>query len=247
MPCNQSGAVVIASLWPFLSGLAALEAALQGFPFAGEFAMKPFSARISDVLADSVRGQGADDDPMPPLGEIIALLGKRSFGIVLVLFGLPNLLPVPGLPILCGVIVAVVALQMLQGHEALVLPGWLAQRRVKRRDLQNVLVKAQPTLRWFEAVMRPRLLSLTDFQAQRAIGALVMVMAICLMSPIPFIGGIPPGIAVILVGLAMVERDGLVMLVALVAALFALFFTVVLSYLILWKSFVYFFRLIGLA
>ncbi len=126
--------------------------------------MKPFSARISDVLADSVRGQGTDDDPMPPLGEIIALLGKRSFGIVLVLFGLPNLLPVPGLPILCGVIVAVVAWQMLQGHEALVLPGWLAQRRVKRRDLQNVLVKAQPTLRWFEAVMRPRLLPLTIFR-----------------------------------------------------------------------------------
>lgn len=98
--------------------------------------MKPFSARISDVLADTVRGKVGDDDPMPMLGDLVALLGKRSFGIVLVLFGLPNLLPVPGLPILCGVVVGVVALQMLRGHEALVLPRWLAQRRVKRRDLQ---------------------------------------------------------------------------------------------------------------
>jgi hypothetical protein len=161
--------------------------------------MKPFSARISDVLADTVRGKVGDDDPMPMLGDLVALLGKRSFGIVLVLFGLPNLLPVPGLPILCGVVVGVVALQMLRGHEALVLPRWLAQRRVKRRDLQNVLEKSEPVLRWFERVMRPRLLTLTDVQAQRAIGALVMVMAVCLMSPIPIIGGIPPGIAVILV------------------------------------------------
>ena len=161
------------------------------------------------------------------------------------LFGLPNLLPVPGLPILCGVIVGVVALQMLRGHDALVLPRWLAQRRVKRRDLQNVLERSEPTLRWFERVMRPRLLPLTDVQAQRAIGALVMVMAACLMSPIPFIGGIPPGIAVILVGLAMVERDGVVMMVAALAAVIAVIFTVSLTYLILWKFFVFLPRLFG--
>jgi hypothetical protein len=207
--------------------------------------MKPFSARISDVLAETVRGKVGDDDPMPMLGDLVALLGKRSFGIVLVLFGLPNLLPVPGLPILCGVVVGVVALQMLRGHEALVLPRWLAQRRVKRRDLQNVLEKSEPVLRWFERVMRPRLLTLTDVQAQRAIGALVMVMAVCLMSPIPIIGGIPPGIAVILVGLAMAERDGIVMLVAGFAALVALTFTVALTYLILWQFLSYLPRLFG--
>lgn len=211
----------------------------------GDVRMKPFSARISDVLAETVRSKGDADDPTPMLGDLVALLGKRSFGIVLVLFGLPNLLPVPGLPILCGVIVGVVALQMLRGHDALVLPRWLAQRRVKRRDLQNVLEKSEPTLRWFERVMRPRLLALTDVQAQRAIGALVMVMALCLMSPIPFIGGIPPGIAVILVGLAMAERDGVVMLVAAFAAVIALIFTVSLTYLILWKFFVLLPRLLG--
>ncbi len=218
---------------------------VRGSPLRGDVRMKPFSARISDVLAETVRGKGDTDDPTPMLGDLVALLGKRSFGIVLVLFGLPNLLPVPGLPILCGVIVGVVALQMLRGHDALVLPRWLAQRRIKRRDLQNVLVKSEPTLRWFERVMRPRLLPLTDIHAQRAIGALVMVMAVCLMSPIPFIGGIPPGIAVILVGLAMVERDGVVMLVAAVAALLALIFTVALTYLILWKFFVFLPRLFG--
>lgn len=206
----------------------------------------PNSARISDLLADAVRGQGPGSDPTPRLEEIVSLLGKRSFGIVLVLFGLPNLLPVPGLPILCGVIVAVVALQLLRGHEALVLPQWLADRRIKRKDLQNVLARAEPTLRWFEKVMKPRLLGLTDAQSQRAIGGLVMVMALCLMSPIPFIGGIPPGIAVILIGLAMVERDGVVLVIAGIASGIALIFTLVLSYLILWKATVYVFRLVGI-
>lgn len=207
--------------------------------------MNPYSARISDVLAEAVRRDDAESDPTPMLGDIISLLGKRSFGIVLVLFGLPNLLPVPGLPILCGVIVAVVAWQMLQGNESLVLPRWLDQRRIKRKDLQKVLAKAEPVLRWFEKVMRPRLLPLTDTQAERAIGALVMVMAACLMSPIPFIGGIPPGIAVILIGLAMVERDGVILIIGMIAAAIAFLFTTVLSYLILWKSMVYFLKLLG--
>jgi len=127
-----------------------------------------------------------------------------------------------------------------------VLPQWLADRRIKRKDLQTVLAKAEPTLRWFEKVMKPRLLGLTDVQSQRAIGALVMVMALCLMSPIPFIGGIPPGIAVILIGLAMVERDGVVLVIAGIASGIALIFTLVLSYLILWKATVYVFKLVGI-
>ncbi len=208
--------------------------------------MKPFSARIADVLAESVRGNGVDDDPFPTLGEIVALLGKRSFGIVLVLFGLPNLLPIPGLPILCGVIVGVVAFQMLLGKQSLVLPGWLANRRINRRDLMRVLDRAEPTLRWFERIMRPRLLFLTGGIAQQVLGFLVLLLALALMSPIPFFGGIPPGIAVTLFGLAMTERDGIFVIAGAVATIFALVFTAALTYAIVKQVLMFFVSATGM-
>ena len=195
--------------------------------------MKPFSARIADVLADSVNGTGVDDDPFPELADIVALLGKRSFGIVLVLFGLPNLLPIPGLPMLCGVIIGVVAFQMALGMENVVLPRWLGRRRVNRADLRRVLQRATPTLRWFEKVMQPRLHFLTSGQAQRLLGLVLLVLALALMAPIPFFGGIPPGIAVVLFGLAIAERDGVFVIAGLIGTVIALVFTVVLTYAIL--------------
>lgn len=209
--------------------------------------MKPFSARIADILAESVRGKGVDDDPFPPLSEITALLGKRSFGIVLVLFGLPNLLPIPGLPMLCGVIVGVVAFQMLLGKESLVLPGWLANRKVNRRDLQRVLEKAEPTLRWFERIMRPRMLFLTNALAQQVLGCVVLLLALALMAPIPFFGGIPPGIAVTLFGLAMTERDGVFVVAGGIATVIALIFTAALTYAILRQIVLFFLSSTGMA
>lgn len=195
--------------------------------------MKPFSARIADILAESVRGSGGDENPFPTLSDIISLLGKRSFGIVLVLFGLPNLLPIPGLPMLCGVIVGVVAFQMLLGKESLVLPGWLANRKVNRRDLSRVLERAEPTLRWFERIMRPRLLMLTTARAQQVLGFVLLLLALALMSPIVIIGGILPGIAVTLFGLAMTERDGVFVIAGGVATVIALVFTAALTYTII--------------
>lgn len=208
--------------------------------------MKPFSARIADVLAESVRERGETDDPFPKLGDIVVLLGKRSFGIVLVLFGLPNLLPVPGLPILCGVVVGVVAFQMMLGKESLILPAWLGERRVSRKNLQRVLERSEGTLRWFERVMRPRLLVLTGAGAQRVLGVLLLLLALALMSPIPFFGGIPPGIAVILFGLALAERDGIFVLAGAVATVLALIFTVGLTYAILKPVFRFVTSLIGM-
>lgn len=209
--------------------------------------MKPFSARIADILAESVRDGGGPDEAFPTLGSIVALLGKRSFGIVLVLFGLPNLLPVPGLPILCGVIVGVVAFQMLLGKDSLVLPGWISNRRINRADFRRVLERAEPSLRWFEKVMRPRFLPLTGERAEQVLGFLLLLLALALMSPIPFFGGILPGIAVTLFGLALAERDGVFVVAGVVATAVALIFTAALTYAIIKQIVLFFLRSSGMA
>jgi hypothetical protein len=203
--------------------------------------LERFALRIADLLSETVHGlPGSLPDPQPTVHDIVSKLGPRSFGIVLVLFGLPNLLPVPGLPMVCGVIIGIVALQMLVGRESLALPRWIGERRLKRDDLCRVIDRAEPSLRWLERVMKPRITTLTEKDAQRAIGFMLFLLAIALMAPIPFFGGIPPGIAVILFGLALVERDGLFVVLGGVASLAALVITALLTYAIL-RSVIYFF------
>lgn len=197
--------------------------------------------RIADLLSETVHGlPGSLPDPQPTVYDIVSKLGPRSFGIVLVLFGLPNLLPVPGLPMVCGVVIGIVALQMLVGRESLALPRWIGERRLKRDDLCKVIDRAEPTLRWLERVMKPRITALTEKDAQKAIGLVLLLLAIALMAPIPFFGGIPPGIAVILFGLALVERDGLFVVLGGVSSIAALVITALLTYAIL-RSVIYIF------
>jgi hypothetical protein len=209
--------------------------------------MKPLSDRIADVLAASLRGNGQGDDPFPMLSEITAALGKRSFGIVLVLFGLPNLLPIPGLPILCGIVVGVVAFQMVLGKQSLALPGWLGDRRIKRSDLQKVVERAEPVLRRLEKVMRPRFEQLTGQAAQRTLGVILLLLALALLAPIPFFGGIPPGIAVTLIGLGMTERDGIFIILGAIATIGALIFSAALTYAIVKQIVLFVLAVIGIA
>lgn len=210
------------------------------------FPMNFLPARISDILAATLRESGGGDDPFPTLAQLTSALGKRSFGIALVLFGLPNLLPIPGLPILCGVVIGVIAFQMLMGRESLALPGWLGRRRVNRRDLSRVLERSEPTLRRLERVMRPRLAILTGAGAQQVLGGILLLLALALMAPIPFFGGIPPGIAVTLFGLALTERDGVFVIAGSIATLVALFFTVALTYAIIRQIAAFTLRAIGM-
>jgi len=178
--------------------------------------MNPVSVRVTDLLTAAINGlplhaPGADtaaNGDRMALGTLVDLLGNRSFGIVFVLFGLPNLLPIPGLPMLCGVVIGVVALQLAIGRDHLLLPGWLSKRTLSRGDLARMVKRAEPGLRAFERVSRPRLLILTGRTGRRVIGIVAFVLAVTLMAPIPFFGGIPPGLAITLLGLGLAERDG---------------------------------------
>jgi hypothetical protein len=189
---------------------------------------------VAKLLIDALRGPPGESHPaVTPVSDLVEALGPRSFGIVLVMFGLPNLLPVPGLPMVCGVIIGIIALQMLIGRKSVALPRWIGSRQMKRDELCRIIERARPTLQFIEKMMQPRWTFLTDDRAQRAIGIMLLLLAIALMAPIPFFGGIPPGFAVILLGLALVERDGLFVVLGTVATIAALGIVGLLTYAVL--------------
>jgi hypothetical protein len=70
-----------------------------------------------------------------------------------------------------------------------------------------------PIFRRLERFSRPRMTILDNAIALRVMGIILVVLAVGIVFALPpLVGQIPLGIAVCLVGLGLVERDGLVVL-----------------------------------
>jgi hypothetical protein len=149
--------------------------------------------------------------------EIMAVLQDRAFALLIVLLGLPNCLPMPPpIPLVCGLLLALVAVQIVFGRDAPWLPKQLLNRSVARTDVERAVGRAMPAFRRLERISRPRMTFLDTPVAMRIMGAVVLVLALGLLFAPPFVGQIPLGLAVCLVGLGLVERDGLVVVGGLV-------------------------------
>lgn len=175
----------------------------------------PRAPRTSEVLHGIAHGGTGE---RVPFGELVAAMRNRAFGVLFLLLGLPNCLPMPpGVPMLLGIMLALVAAQMLIGRDELWLPGWLARRGLARRDLQRVVRRSEPWIRRLERLAKPRYYLLSSAPARRVVGAVGVVLGLALLLPIPLIGNIPLGIPICILGLGLIERDGLVILAGYVA------------------------------
>jgi hypothetical protein len=89
-----------------------------------------------------------------------------------------------------------------------------------------------PWIQRFEKLSRPRLDVFTGPAGARVVGGVVFVLGLVLLMPFPFLGNIPPGAAACVLGLGLVERDGLIVAVGYVASALALGITWLATYLI---------------
>ena len=83
--------------------------------------------------------------------------------------------------------------------------------------LARVARRVLPALRLLERLIHPRWA--TPFGAtKRAVGGVVLLLAASLLTPVP-LSNVPPALAIALIAFAHLEEDGLLLGVALVAAL----------------------------
>jgi hypothetical protein len=149
---------------------------------------------------------------------LIEQLGERSFGLTLFLMALIAL--VPGASTVVGVLIAWPAIQMILGHRAPLLPDIIARRHIEVDKLARATRILLPRLRWVERLIRPRWP--TPFQiTKRLTGILILLVGLTLISPVPF-SHVVPALVIMLLALAYLEEDGIVLLVALTAALLSL-------------------------
>lgn len=168
---------------------------------------RPTSAVLHDLLGEAPAEQVTVD-------WLLARLGDRSFGIVLLLLGIFGLLP--GASAIAGVLLVILAVQMIKGRSGPSFPRRINSRRFPTRRLAMLVDRVVPVLRWLERLIRPRWA--TPFVAtRRVVGAVVLLLGASLFVPVP-LSNIPPALAIMLLAFAYLEEDGVLLCIALVTA-----------------------------
>jgi hypothetical protein len=175
--------------------------------------------RTSEILDELARCAGA----RVALRDLVDRLGERAFGLLMLVFSLPNTVglgTIPGLSTVFGVPQVIFAVQMIVGRERPWLPAWLLARSISAEDFRSIVAKSRPQIERVERLLRPRLQILSSRWAERLLGLAFLVLATIVALPIPG-GNWPPAIAMALIAIGMIERDGLFVLIGLAVSVVA--------------------------
>lgn len=172
-----------------------------------------------EQLLDRI-GKTADNRNRIFLSTILETVGSRSFGPLLLMAGVILASPlsgIPGMPTTMGVLVLVIAVQLLFDRKHFWLPRWLLTRSVTRERLRQALHWMRPSARFIDRCLRPRLEIFTRRTAANAIAIVCMVIAagIPVMEFVPF-SATGAGVALTAFGLSLIARDGFLALLAFV-------------------------------
>jgi hypothetical protein len=173
---------------------------------------RPVPERASEILARLAQTELENID----VGTLLEALKDRSFGIILILFALPNaILPVAwvlGTPIL------LFAIQMTMGRQEPWLPEIMRRPKLSRETFIKVMDYVSRYLAVIESWLKPRWNWLTTNRMERVIGAYLVFLTVVLLVPVPFGNALPSfGIAIIAAGL--LEKDGVAILVGAIIGL----------------------------
>ncbi len=179
------------------------------------------NAKTSDVLNDIIINSEVEDNIT--LGKFIAAFGDRAFGIAIFVFALPNSFPIPSIPgfsAVTGLPILFFGLQLMLGYKQPWLPKKLRDYEFSQVKLASILRKIMPYIQKVEIFFKPRLPFMTAFYSERLIGVGIAILALILALPIPF-GNFLPGIAITMLSIGLIEKDGLLVILGTISGIFA--------------------------
>ncbi len=174
------------------------------------------TARDTPVQEPPAQDTAAHDVSKVSVGDIIHVVGDRSFAPLLMLVGMLLVSPLSGVPTFPSMVAGIVLLvtsQMLLGREHFWLPARLLNVRVPRDKLHTALRWLQPSARFVDHITRPRLTVLVRGPSIYIIAVICLSIA-CLLPVMELIlfSSSVAGAVLMLFGVALVSRDGLLAL-----------------------------------
>ncbi len=168
----------------------------------------PLGQALDELLAsENLRG--------PSIKEITGAVGEKGFGLVLMVLSLPSALPVPapGYSTPFGIVIGLIALQMMLGRETLWIPERLKRVRIKPSIARRMLGTAARFLKKIERFIRPRQRWIRSRAGQAGLASVILIMASLMMLPIPLTNTFP-AMVIFLIGIGLSEEDGLLAICA---------------------------------
>ena len=170
---------------------------------------------LSQRLAQIVEEEGPDRLSFTELAE---KLHSRAWGGLLFIFAAINLLPLPpGTSAFFALPILLVSGQMIFGRASPWFPARLDRRGVTKKELQRLIGKIEWLEVRVERIFKPRLAGLTGPSAARFIGLVCFLLALVAAIPVPLFH-VAPAAAIVLFGLALIYRDGALVIAAAIAA-----------------------------
>jgi len=167
----------------------------------------------SRVLQEVIRQASSE---YVTVGWLTSTLHRDSFGVVMLCLGLLATTPVGST--VPGLILAVMAVQLIVGRGKPVFPHFIMTRRLPTKQLLRLGGLAMHVLKYLEKVVYPRWPR--AFEAgKRAVGVMVLLLTlVLLLTPVP-LSNVAPAIVISLISLAYIEEDGLLLSVGFLAAI----------------------------
>src|SRR6516164_3342480 len=150
------------------------------------------------------------------VGWLTSTLHRHSFGIIMLSLGLLATTPVGST--VPGLILAVMAVQLIVGRGEPVFPHFVMTRRLPTKQLLRLGGRAIHVLKYLEKVVHPRWPRAFE-AAKRAVGVMVLLLTlVLLLTPVP-LSNVAPAMVISLISLAYIEEDGLLLSVGFLAAI----------------------------
>lgn len=180
-------------------------------------APEPPRPRESGTRAILDRYAEGDPAQVLRLDELLSGLGRRAFGMLLFVSALPAFIPIPVGGAIAGPLVVLIGLQLLAGLRRPWLPGFIARRGPRREAMARFDRRLSPWLARLEHLIRPRLPRVLDHRAASTFtGLMLVLLGVLTALPIPFTNYLFGAMALTF-ALALLERDGALMLLAWLA------------------------------
>ena len=169
---------------------------------------------LSQRLAQIVEEPGPD---RLTFSELATQLHARAWGGLLVIFAAINVIPLPpGASIFFAIPLIIVTAQMAFGRASPWFPARINRRGVTKDELGRLIAKMEWLEVRVERMFKPRLATLTGPAATRLIGIVCFILALMTMLPIVHVA---PAAVIVLFGLALIYRDGALIIAAAVTTL----------------------------
>jgi len=166
------------------------------------------------------------------LREVIATLRGRAYVLVVILFSLPFVtpIPLPGLSTPLGLVIGFIALRLTFGLRPWLPKSW-QRRELPAGFFKKTFAVAGRVIGWLERLLRPRLAWVSNGQlAQQAHAFVTLICAVILLLPLPIpFSNTFPAWAILLISAGNLERDGLFILFGYVAFLLGTLYIVLLG------------------